>query len=50
MFLPNGYRGAVTITATAVGGQISCIANFNSPTGMTTMPGDWSMSYNAFNK
>lgn len=49
-FLPNGHRGGATVTALASGAEISCIANFNNPQMMNTTSGDWSMSYNAFNK
>jgi hypothetical protein len=45
IFLPNKYRGSVTVKANAAGGEIACIVNQtlpNPPTG-----GDWSMSYNA---
>jgi hypothetical protein len=49
-FLPTGYQGAVTVTADVPGSEISCIVNFNQPTLMGTTIGDWSMSYNAFNR
>lgn len=49
-FLPNNYRGAATVTANAGGAEIACIVNFNNPHEMATTIGDWSMSYNAFNK
>lgn len=49
-FLPNGYQGGVTVTANASGAQIACIVNFNNPTQMASTRGDWSMSYNAFNR
>jgi hypothetical protein len=49
-FLPNGHVGGATITANAVGAQITCIVNFNNPGMMSTTIGDWSMSYNAFPK
>jgi hypothetical protein len=48
-FLPAGYHGGATVTAAS---EISCVVNFNNPVEMsgTLHPGDWSMSYNAFNK
>ena len=49
-FLPNGYQGGATVTASASGAEISCIVNFNNPQQMGSTVGDWSMSYNAFNK
>jgi hypothetical protein len=49
-FLPNGYQGGVTVTANASGAQIACIVNFNNPAQMASTSGDWSMSYNAFNR
>jgi len=51
-FLPNGYRGSVTVVANNAAAQIACIANFNQPANMANGAtlGDWSMSYNAFNK
>lgn len=49
-FLPNGYRGGATVTANTAGAEIACIVNFNNPHQMGTTVGDWSMSYNAFNK
>jgi hypothetical protein len=49
-FLPNGTQTGATITAVASGGEIACIVNFNNPAQMATTVGDWSMSYNAFNK
>ena len=49
-FLPNGYRGAATVTANAAGSEIACIVNFNNAYQMSHTVGDWSMSYNAFNK
>ena len=47
-FLPAGHQGGATITANTSGASIACIVNFNNAGLMTT--GDWSMSYNAFNK
>jgi hypothetical protein len=44
-FLPNGYRGSVTVTAKASGGEIACIVNQTN--GAFAGQGDWSMSYNA---
>ena len=44
-FLASGYRGSVTVTANATGGEIVCIVNQTNP-GMVGK-GDWSMSYNA---
>ncbi|MGB3703425.1 MAG: hypothetical protein WA997_19355, partial [Anaerolineales bacterium] len=49
-FLPAGFQGGATITANAGGAQISCIVNFNNAAQMGSTLGDWSMSYNAFNK
>jgi hypothetical protein len=51
-FLPAGYRGGAIITANTAGSQIACIVNFNNPVEQngTAHPGDWSMSYNAFNR
>lgn len=51
-FLPNGYRGSVTVVANSASAQISCIASFNQPSNMNNPAelGDWSMTYNAFNK
>jgi hypothetical protein len=46
-FLPNGFYGGVVITAKAAGAQIACtVGNTNS----STVPGDWTNQYNAFNK
>lgn len=47
-FLPAGHVGGATVTANTVGSTIACIVNFNNAGLMAT--GDWSMSYNAFNK
>ena len=47
-FLPNGHQGGTTVTANTSGSAISCVVNFNNAGLMST--GDWSMSYNAFNK
>jgi hypothetical protein len=49
-FLPAGHQGGATITANNASAKISCIVNFNNATQMGLKPGDWSMSYNAFNK
>jgi hypothetical protein len=49
-FLPAGHQGGVTVTANAAGASIACIVNFNNAAQMGTTVGDWSMSYNAFNK
>jgi hypothetical protein len=49
-FLPAGHAGGVTVTANTAGASIACIVNFNNATQMATTVGDWSMSYNAFNK
>lgn len=49
-FLPAGYQGGATVTANTAASQISCIVNFNNPAMMNSTVGDWSMSYNAFNK
>lgn len=47
-FLPSGHQGGATITANTAGASIACIVNFNNAGSMST--GDWSMSYNAFNR
>jgi hypothetical protein len=45
--LGTSFGGGVTITANSVGAAISCtIGNTNS----STVPGDWTNQYNAFNK
>jgi len=49
-FLPTGFQGGATISANAGGAQVSCIVNFNNAAQMGSTAGDWSMSYNAFNK
>jgi hypothetical protein len=49
-FLPNGHVGGATVTAVASGAEIACIVNFNNAGQMGSTVGDWSMSYNAFNK
>jgi hypothetical protein len=49
-FLPAGHVGGATVTANAAGAEITCIVNFNNPAMMGSTVGDWSMSYNAFNK
>jgi hypothetical protein len=49
-FLPAGYQGGATVTANTAASEVACIVNFNNPTMMNTTVGDWSMSYNAFNK
>jgi hypothetical protein len=49
-FLPAGHVGGATVTANAAGALITCIVNFNNGVQMQTTAGDWSMSYNAFNK
>jgi hypothetical protein len=46
-FLPNGYVGAVTVTANASGGEIACIVNQTHGANQAAGMGDWSMSYNA---
>jgi len=46
-FLPNGYRGSVTVTAGAVGAEIACIVNETHGANQGLGLGDWSMSYNA---
>lgn len=48
-FLPSSYQGGALITANAgSSAAIACIVNFNNAGLMST--GDWSMSYNAFNR
>jgi hypothetical protein len=47
-FLQNGYRGSVTIEATAPGASISCITTGTNRPNITTQPGDWTTSNNAF--
>ncbi len=49
-FLPNSYQGGLTVTANNSSVNISCIVNFNNSTQMAKTNGDWSMSYNAFNR
>lgn len=49
-FLPSGFQGGATITANTGGADITCIVNFNNGAQMGSTAGDWSMSYNAFNK
>lgn len=49
-FLPSGFQGGATITANTGGAEVSCIVNFNNAAQMGSTMGDWSMSYNAFNK
>lgn len=49
-FLPAGFQGGATVKANAGGAQVSCIVNFNNAAQMGSTAGDWSMSYNAFNK
>jgi hypothetical protein len=46
-FLPNGYRGSVTVTANATGAKIACIVNQTHGANQAAGKGDWSMSYNA---
>lgn len=48
-FLPAGARTSVTVTADS-GAEVACIVNFTNPNSIITKPGDWSMSYNAFNQ
>lgn len=48
-FLPAGARTSVTVTADA-GSEVACIVNFTNPQSIIDKPGDWSMSYNAFNQ
>jgi hypothetical protein len=50
LFLPSPHVGGATITANTAGSEITCIVNFNNPAQMGITVGDWSMSYNAFNK
>lgn len=49
-FLPASHQGGATVTANTAGASIACIVNFNNATQMGSTVGDWSMSYNAFNK
>jgi hypothetical protein len=49
-FLPSSHQGGLTVTANTSGAEIACIVNFNNPVQMGSTVGDWSMSYNAFNK
>jgi hypothetical protein len=44
-FLPNKYRGSVTVKANNASGEVACIVNQTNPKPPTK--GDWSMSYNA---
>jgi hypothetical protein len=47
-FLPNGHQSGATISANTSGASVACIVNLNNAGLMNT--GDWSMSYNAFNR
>jgi len=50
-FLPIGYIGGTTITANSPGAQIACIGNLTNNNYLNpTKPGDWSTSYNGFNR
>jgi hypothetical protein len=49
-FLPAGYQGGATVTANTADAEIACVVNFNNAAEMGSTLGDWSMSYNAFNK
>lgn len=49
-FLPAGYQGGATVTANTADSEIACVVNFNNSVEMGSTLGDWSMSYNAFNK
>ena len=45
--LPSSYYGGVIITANAAGAKIACtVGNTNT----SSVPGDWTNQYNAFNK
>jgi hypothetical protein len=46
-FLPNGYRGSVSVKATAGNGKVACIVNQTHGANQKAGKGDWSMSYNA---
>jgi hypothetical protein len=46
-FLPNGYRGSVTVTANTSGASVACIVNLTHGANQAARKGDWSMSYNA---
>jgi hypothetical protein len=46
-FLPNGFRGSVTVQANASGGEVACIVNQTQGANQAAGMGDWSMSYNA---
>jgi hypothetical protein len=46
-FLPNGYRGSVTVAASATGAEVACIVNETHGANQAAGMGDWSMSYNA---
>lgn len=46
-FLPDGYRGATTVTTNASDAEIACIVNQTHGTNQAEGMGDWSMSYNA---
>lgn len=46
-FLPDGYRGSVSVTANAAGAQVACIVNETHGANQIAGLGDWSMSYNS---
>jgi hypothetical protein len=46
-FLPNGFRGSVTVTANTAGAEVACIVNQTHGANQAAGMGDWSMSYNA---
>jgi len=46
-FLPDGYRGSVSVTANTSGAEIVCIANLTHGANQLAGLGDWSMSYSA---
>jgi len=50
-FLPSGYQGGATITATNTSADIACIVDFTNENWMNVAtPGDWTQGYNAYNK
>jgi hypothetical protein len=46
----TNLQTSVTVTAVNTAASITCIVNFTNPVNIPKAPGDWSMSYNAFNK
>jgi hypothetical protein len=50
-FLPAaGWQGGVTITANNASAQFACTVGNTNADGQTTLAGDWTTQYNAYNK